>query len=176
MRERATERSEREDHEAVHEPVPIRRAALGCLGLAVLGLVIAGLVRPAIFSLAPARDDGVVTLGTLGESADAPVLRDVILSRSYGYDGEKDAGEGRTQIAVIVATSPASGVTVVNAVSPVAEDCAIQIGADRLVDCDGRAWTWDGLPLDPADPALERWPVDIENGAVVVDFTSAIAD
>jgi hypothetical protein len=158
------------------ERVPVRRAVLGCLGLAVLGLVVAGLVRPAIFSLAPARDDGVVVLGELRDSAEAPVRRDVILSRSYGYDGERDAGEGRTQIAVIVATTTAAGVTVVNGASPVAGRCPVEVGADRLTDCEGRAWTWDGLPLDPGDPPLERWPVNVEGGAVVVDFTEPVGE
>ena len=153
------------------EPVPMRRALLGCLGIAVLGLVLAGLVRPAIFFFAPARDDGVVTVGTLGEARDAPVFRDLILSRSYGYDGEIDAGDGRVQLTVVLANVTGTGVTLVNGASPVADDCPLELGADRLVDCDGRAWTLDGLPLDPADPELERWAVDVSGGAVVADFT-----
>lgn len=153
------------------DPPPIRRALLGCLGLAVAGLVVAGLVRPAIFFFAPARDDGVVTVGTLAEAREAPVIRDLILSRSYGYDGERDAGDGRVQVTVILANVPGGSVTLVNGASPVEEDCPLEIGADRLLDCEGRAWTLEGLPLDVGDPPLERWAVDISGGAVIGDFT-----
>ena len=81
------------------DPPPIRRAAARLpRRWPCAGLVVAGLVRPAIFFFAPARDDGVVTVGTLAEAREAPVIRDLILSRSYGYDGERDAGDGRVQL------------------------------------------------------------------------------
>jgi hypothetical protein len=52
-----------------------------------------------------------------------------------------------------------------------ADDCPIEIAADRLTDCDGRAWTFEGVPLDPADEPLDRFPVTVEDGTVEVDLT-----
>jgi hypothetical protein len=46
------------------DPVPIRRAAVGCLVIALGGLALALIIRPAIFSLAPARDDSAVIVAT----------------------------------------------------------------------------------------------------------------
>jgi hypothetical protein len=62
----------------------------------------------------------------------------------------------------------------VAAASSVAEDCPIEIGADRLVDCEGRAWTYAGLPIDSADPPLQRFPVEVDAGTVLVDFTRTV--
>ena len=53
----------------------------------------AALVRPLIFSVAPPRDDSVVIVAQAPEIVDGPILRDVVLSRSYGWDGEVDAGK-----------------------------------------------------------------------------------
>jgi hypothetical protein len=156
------------------EPVPIRRAAIGCLLLAVLGLGAAALVRPAIYLLAPPRDDGRVIVGTLTELGSGPIERDQILGRSYGHDGEVDAGEGRVQIRLIIAQAGFGAASVVNAASPLGEDCPVEIGADRLLDCESRAWTYQGLPIDSADPPLERFAVQIENGAIVADLTEPI--
>lgn len=153
------------------EPVPIRRAAIGCMLLAILGLGAAALVRPAIYLLAPPRDDARVIVGTLTELGTSPAERDQVLSRSYGHDGEADAGDGRVQVRLIIAPAGFGAVSVVNAASPVAADCPVEIGADRLMDCDGRTWTYQGLPIDSADPPLERFAVQIENGAIVVDLT-----
>jgi hypothetical protein len=154
------------------EPVPVRRALIGCAFLAVVGIVAVVLVRPAIFTFAEPRDDSVVTLGTrAAATAQGPTLHQVILSRSYGWDGERDAGDGRVQLGVIVSPSSFGSVAAVAAASPVTSDCPLEIGADRLTDCDGRAWTVDGLPLDPDDPPLDRFPVTVVDGAVVVDFT-----
>ena len=153
------------------EPVPIRRAAVGCLVIALLGLGAAALVRPAIFLLAPPRDDARVIVGTLTELDTSPIERDQLLGRSHGLDGEVDAGEGRVQIRLIIAPAGFGAATVVNAASPLEEDCPVEIGADRLLDCEGRAWTYQGLPIDSADPPLERFAVVIENGAIVADLT-----
>jgi hypothetical protein len=153
------------------DPPPFRRAAIGCLVIALLGLGIAALVRPLIFSVAPPRDDSVVIVGTLSDISAGPIRRDLALSRSYDLDGETDAGDGRVQIAVIVTANSAAGATVVNAASPVREDCSIEVAGDRLADCESRTWTYDGLPIDPADPPLQRFPTDVEDGAIVVDFT-----
>ncbi len=153
------------------EPPPFRRAAIGCLVIAVLGLGLAALVRPLIFSVAPPRDDSVVIVGTLSDVSAGPIHRDLVLSRSYDLDGETDAGDGRVQIAVIVTANSAARVTVVNAASPVRDRCPIEVTGDRLADCDGRTWTYEGLPIDSADPPLERFPADVADGAIVVDFT-----
>jgi hypothetical protein len=153
------------------EPVPIGRAAVGCLAIALVGFGFALLVRPAIFSVAPPRDDSVVIVGTLADAQAGPMRMDLLLARSYGHDGEVDAGDGRVQVAVIVAPSPFGGISVVNAASPVVDDCPVEIAEDRLADCDGRTWTFDGSPIDSADPPLQRFEAEVRDGAVVVDFT-----
>lgn len=153
------------------EPVPVKRAVIGCLVLALVGLGLAALVRPLIFSVAPPRDDSVLVVAQAVELVDGPIRRDVLLARSYGWDGEIDAGDGHVQLAVIVAPVPGGGAIVSAAASPVDDDCAVEIAADRLRDCAGRTWTFDGLPIDPADPPLQRFPAVIENGAIVVDMT-----
>jgi hypothetical protein len=158
------------------EPVPVRRAALGCL-VVVLAIAAVGIVvRLAILSAAPPRDDSVVTVAAAGDVSDGPIRRDIILSRSYGWSGELDAGSGRVQLSVILAPSTAGGVTAVNAASPGRADCPVAIGADRLTDCDGRAWTFDGIPIDPADPPLERIAVEVTSGAVKLDVTTGATD
>ena len=156
------------------EPVPVRRAVIGCLVIALLGFGLAALVRPLIFSVAPARDDSVVIVAQAPEIVDGPILRDVVLSRSYGWDGEVDAGDGRVQLPIVLSQLTPGTATAVAATSPVSEACPIEIGADRLVDCDGRAWTYAGLPIDAADPPLQRFPVEIDAGSVFVDFTRTV--
>lgn len=158
------------------EPVPIRRAAIGCLVIAILGLGAAALVRPAIYLLAPPRDDARVIVATLTELGSAPIERDQLLSRSHGLDGETDAGDGRVQIRLVIASSGFGAASVVNGASPVQANCPVEIGADRLFDCEGRAWTYQGLPIDSADPPLERFSVEIENGAVVADLTEPVSE
>ncbi|MCA1569909.1 MAG: hypothetical protein LC798_06215 [Chloroflexi bacterium] len=156
------------------EPVPIRRAAVGCL-LIALAVAAAGLiVRPAIFSVAPPRDDSVVTVATASEVTARPVLRNVILSRSHGWSGERDAGDGRVQVAVILAPASATGISAVNAATPGRDDCPVEIGADRLTNCDRKAWTYDGTPIDPSDPPLERIAVSDTSGSVVLDMTDPL--
>ena len=123
------------------EPVPIRRAAVGCLLIALAGLAVALIVRPAIFTFAEPRDDSAVVVATAAEVFDGPVQRDVLLTRSYGWAGERDAGDGRVQLGVIVAPGAFVGVTAVGAASPLADDCAVTIGPDNLTDCEGRTWT-----------------------------------
>ncbi len=158
------------------EPVPIRRAALGCLIVTLTLVVIAIVVRLAILSAAPPRDDTVVTVATASEVAGGPIRRDLILSRSRGWSGERDAGDGRVQVAVIVSSSAGRGITAVNAASPGRADCPVEIGADRLTDCDGRTWTFEGIPIDAADPPLERIAVDVTSGSVVLDMSAPLTD
>jgi hypothetical protein len=153
------------------EPVPIRRAAIGCLALALAVAAFGLLIRPAIFSLAPARDDSAITVATALEVASGPIQRDVILARSRGWSGEVAAGDGRVQLSVIVAPAPVSGVTAFNAASPGRDGCPVQIDETRLTDCAGRAWTLEGAPVDPADAPLERIPAVIDAGSVVLDLS-----
>ena len=158
------------------EPVPVRRAVVGCLVIALAGLALAALVRPLIFSVAPARDDSVVIVAQSAELEDGPLVRTVLLADAYGWDGETDAGSGRAQLDLILAPAVGGGVVASAAASPVADDCAVEIDEDRLRDCDGREWTFAGLPIDMADPPLQRFPVVVEDGAVVVDMTRTVDD
>jgi len=153
------------------EPPPFRRAAIGCLVLALVGLGAAALVRPLIFSVAPPRDDSVAIIGTLSDVAAGPMRQDLLLSRSYDLDGEADAGDGRVQVSIIATANAAAGVTVLNAASPGRDDCPVEIAGDRLADCEDRTWTYEGLPIDSADPPLQRFPTEVQDGAIVVDFT-----
>ncbi|MBA2633424.1 MAG: hypothetical protein H0U86_10575 [Chloroflexi bacterium] len=159
------------------EPVPLRRAAVGCLLVALTVVALALIVRPAIFSLAPPRDDGAVIAATATEVAAGPITRDLVLSRSHGWSGERDAGDGRVQVVAILAPSSSFGsVSAVNAASPGRLDCPVEAVADRLADCDGRAWTFDGFPIDPADPPLERIAVEVVSGSVVLDMTGPVTE
>jgi hypothetical protein len=158
------------------EPVPIRRAAVGCLVVVVILAAIALVVRVAIFSAAAPRDDTVVTVATAADVAGGPIRRDLILSRSRGWSGERDAGDGRVQVAVIVSPTTAGGIVAVNAASPGPPDCPVEISADRLSDCDGRTWTFEGIPIDPADPPLERIEVEVTSGSVVLDMSAPLAE
>jgi hypothetical protein len=158
------------------EPVPIRRAAVGCVLVALTVVALALIVRPAIFSVAPPRDDGAVIVATATEVAAGPIRRDLVLSRSYGWSGERDAGDGLVQVAVILAPSSGfGGVSAVNAASPGRSDCPVEIAADRLTDCEGRAWTFDGFPIDPADAPLERIGAEVVSGSIVLDLTGPAA-
>lgn len=153
------------------EPVPVRRAAVGCLLVALAVVALAVFLRPAIFRVAVPVDDAAVTVATALEVTDGAILRDVVLSRSHGWSGERDAGDGRVRVGVILAPSTFGGVSAVNAASPGRSGCAIEIGADRLTDCDGRAWTFEGISIDSADPPLERFDAEVVAGSVVVDLT-----
>jgi hypothetical protein len=156
------------------DPVPVRRAVVGCLVIALVGFGLAALVRPLIFSVAPARDDSVVIVAQAAEIVDGPIERDVLLGRSYGWDGETDAGDGRVTLPVVISPLAGGTATAVAAASPVSEDCPVEIAADRLRDCDGRAWTFAGLPIDAADPPLQRFALEVDAGTVLVDFTRTV--
>jgi hypothetical protein len=151
----------------------IVRYAIAAL-LAVLGLVgLMLLVRPLIFSLAPPLDDANYRLIAATSADEGVQLVEIVLNEPHGLLGEVLAGE---HAGLTVAVAPVIGTgryTVVNAWSPT-NDCAVELGPDRLVDCAGNAWTYDGLPLDPADPPLERFPATVRIGAVVVDFTRPV--
>lgn len=156
------------------EPVPLRQAAIGCALLALLGIAAVLLVRPTMLLLTDPRDDASVSIGPISIVADGPVERGVVLGRAHGWDGERHAGSGRVELRVIVAPGRTFGATTVAAASPVRDGCAVTIGADRLVDCDGRQWSFEGFALDPAYPSLDRFPTTIDDGGIVVDFTRVL--
>jgi hypothetical protein len=156
---------------AAERPVPVARYAFTAL-LAVAALVgIMLLVRPFIFSLAPPRDDAAYPV-VAASSADAgPRLVEIVLNDAHGLLGEV-VRDDRVGLTVVVAPRPAGdGYTVASAWSPT-NGCALTIGPDRLLDCQGEAWTYGGFPLDAAGPLLQTFPTAERNGAVVVDFTS----
>lgn len=158
----------------IDESVPIRRAVIGCLLLALLGIAAVSLVRPVILLFTDPSGDAGVVLGPVSIASDGPVEVGVVLGRSYGWDGEVEADGGRVELRVIVAPGRGAGATAVAAASPVRDRCAVTIGADRLTDCDGRTWTFDGLPIDASDPPLDRFPTAIEDGQIVADFTRTL--
>jgi hypothetical protein len=150
--------------------VPLRRYVLvALLGLAAVIAVIL-LVRPLIFTFAGARGDASYPLTSASEADRGPMLVDVLLEEGHGLHGERVDGE-RVRVEVAVAPLPGPGeYAVVNAWSPV-NDCALRLGADRLVDCGGAAWTYRGFPFDAGHPFLQAFPSEVRQGAVVVDFT-----
>jgi hypothetical protein len=154
--------------------MPVARTLVGCLVVAVALVGLMLLVRPAIFSLAPPRDDSHVIVGTTTALAAGPRVVDVALARSYGLDGERPLGAGRVQVALVVASTLTGGFSVVNATSPISDDCAIEIAEDRLSDCAGRSWTFDGSPIDPGLPPLQRFEVSVDDGSVGADLARPI--
>lgn len=158
------------------DPVPVRRALIGCLTIALLVAGLLVLIRPALFTLAPPRDDASVVVAAASELGDVPIRRPVILSRSRDWAGEVDAGDGRVELTLLVSRSTLGGYAAVNAASPDREGCAVRVAGDRLEDCEGRTWTFDGHPIDGAGPPLERFPVTDEGGALVVDMTRLVGD
>ena len=153
-------------------PAPLRRYLFaGLLAAAVLGGMLL-LVRPLLFSLAPPIDDTNFNLVGVLQARDAPLVIEILLNEAHGLPGEVHRDE-RVGLTVVVSSVGTDAFAVVDAWSPT-NDCAITLGADRLVDCAGDAWTYDGIPIDPADPALTGFPTSVRNGAVLVDFTRPI--
>lgn len=141
------------------------------LAAAVSGLLL--VIRPLLFSLAPPRDDTILTVASVAQAANGPIRVEILLNEPHGLPGEVHSDE-RTGLTVIVAPLGPLAFSVVNAWSPT-NDCAVTLGEDRAVDCEGDAWTYDGVPIDPADPRLQSFPTRISNGAVQADFTSPIS-
>lgn len=156
-------------------PIPIGRYILSAvLALAAL-VVLLLLVRPFIFTLAPPRDDSSYTVAASADAADGPQLLELVLNDRHGLPGEVPDGEHARLWVVVAPDAASAGFTVVDAWSPT-HDCALALGADRLVDCAGNAWTYAGVPIDPADPSLVRFPTREAQGAVIADFTRPIGD
>jgi hypothetical protein len=150
-------------------PVPLRRYVVaGLLGAALIsGLLL--LVRPLLFSLAPPIDDSNFNLVGALQARGEPMLIEIRLNEAHGLPGEVRRDD-RVGLTVVVSPIGTDAFAVVAAWSPT-NACPLTLGADRLVDCAGAAWTYDGIPIDPADPRLTAFPASVRNGAVVVDFT-----
>lgn len=152
-------------------PVPIGRYAVLIIGAIGVLLVIMLLIRPFIFSFSTARDDANYALVAASEIDDGPRVIEIVLTDSHGLAGEvvQDDRVGLTVIAAPLAGR--EGYSVVAAWSPV-NDCPVTLAADRLVDCDGATWTYEGFAIDAADQNLQSFPNEVRQGAIVVDFTA----
>lgn len=143
----------------------------GLLAAAAVGGILL-LVRPFIFSFAPPLDDTNYTVAGVLDARAKPMLVEIVLNEAHGLPGEVHR-DNRVGLTVVVSSVGTDAFAVVDAWSPT-NDCAVTLGADRLVDCRGDTWTFDGVPIDPADPGLTEFPTTVRNGAVVVDFTRPI--
>ena len=150
-------------------PVPVRRYVVaGLLAAVALGGLLL-LVRPLIFSFAAPLDDTNYTVAAAAQAKNGPLLVEIVLNEPHAIPGEVHRGQ-RVGLTVVVSSVGTDAFAVVDAWSPT-HDCAIRLGADRLVDCAGDTWTYDGIPIDPAHPSLVSFATTVNNGAVVVDFT-----
>jgi hypothetical protein len=152
--------------------VPVRRWVVsGVLtALAVGGVLL--LVRPFIFTFAEPLDDSNYTVAAAAQAKNGPLLVEIVLNESHDLPGEVHRDE-RVGLTVVVSAVGTEAYAAVNAWSPT-NDCALTLGADRLTDCAGDSWTFEGVPIDPADPALLAFPTTVSNGAVIADFTHPI--
>ncbi|MEO8251359.1 MAG: hypothetical protein ABI578_02670 [Chloroflexota bacterium] len=154
-------------------PVPLRRYVVsGLLAAAAVGGLLL-LVRPFLFSFAPPLDDTNYAITSVAQAKHGPMRVEILLNESHGLPGEVHRDE-RVGLTVVVSQVATDAFTVVDAWSPT-HSCAITLGADRLTDCAGDAWTFSGVPIDPANPSLKAFPTTVSNGAVVVDFTRPIS-
>ena len=150
---------------------PVRRyLVVSLLAVAVL-LAITLLVRPFILSLAGARDDANYPLSSIADADLGPRLVEIVLNDSHGLGGEVVRGE-RVGYSVVLSPRPGgAGYWVVGAWSPTG-NCPLAIDQDRLRDCNGATWTFEGLPFETGEPSLTAFPVAVRNGAVLADFTA----
>jgi hypothetical protein len=144
--------------------------AVAVLGIGAL-LVVTLLVRPFIFTLAGPRDDRNYPLLSASEADKGPRSLEIVLNDPHGLPGEV-VREDRVGYRVVVAPLPGrDGYSVVGAWSP-NNHCALEIEQDRLRDCQGDAWTFEGFPIKADDPVLTAFPVTVRSGVVLVDFTA----
>jgi hypothetical protein len=156
---------------ADREDVPVRRYALvALLGVAAL-LVVTLLVRPFIFSLAGPRDDRNYPLISASDADRGPRSLEIVLNDPHALPGEVVRDDRVGYTAVVAPLPGRDGYSVVGAWSPT-NQCALQIAQDRLRDCEGDAWTFEGFAIDTDDPPLTAFPVTVRNGVVLVDFTA----
>jgi hypothetical protein len=151
--------------------VPVRRYLVVALLAVGILLVITLLVRPFIFSLAGPRDDRNFPVTSVSQADRGPQLIEILLNDPRGLPGEI-VRDDRVGYSVVVAPLPGqTGYSVVGAWSPTGE-CPLEVDQDRLRDCRGDAWTFEGFPFDAGIPSLTAFPVSVRNGAVVADFTA----
>ena len=155
------------------EPVQLRRYVVAGLLAAALVSGILLLVRPFIFSFAEPLNDTNYTVAAASLAKDGPMLVEIVLNEAHGLPGEVHRDK-RVGLTVDVSAVGPDAFAVVDAWSPT-NDCAVTLGPDRLVDCAGDTWTYDGIPIDPANPSRQGFPTTVNNGAVVVDFTRPIS-
>lgn len=154
-------------------PVPVRRYVVaGLLAAAAVGGVLL-LVRPFLFTFARPLDDTNYTVAAAAQAKNGPMLVEIVLNESHGLPGEVHRDE-RVGLTVVVSSIGTDIFAVVDAWSPT-NGCAVKLGADRLVDCGGDTWTFDGVPIDPARPPLQAFPTTVRSGAVVADFTRPLS-
>jgi len=154
-------------------PVPVRRYVVaGLLAAAAVGGVLL-LVRPFLFTFARPLDDTNYTVAAAAQAKNGPMLVEIVLNESHGLPGEVHRDK-RVGLTVVVSSIGTDAFAVVDAWSPT-NDCAVTLGADRLVDCGGDTWTFDGVPIDPANPPLQAFPTTVRSGAVVADFTRPLS-
>ena len=154
------------------DPLPVRRYVVsGVLTALAVGALLL-LVRPFIFTFAEPLDDSNYTVASAAQAKDGPLLVEIVLNETQRLPGEVRRDE-RVGLTVVVSAVGTEAFTVVNAWSPT-NDCAVTLGADRVTDCAGDTWTFDGVPIDPADPRLMAFPTTVSNGAVIADFTHPI--
>ncbi|HLA65155.1 MAG TPA: hypothetical protein VK600_01085 [Candidatus Saccharimonadales bacterium] len=145
-----------------------RYLTLGVLGtLLVMGILL--VVRPLIFSFGSPRDDTHYPVVTAAMADAGPRIVELPLNDPHDLPGETTVG-AQVRFTVVISPLPSGGYAAVAAWSPI-HACRIALGPDRLVDCQGAAWTYQGIPLDAADPPLKRFPLTTTDGMVVVDFT-----
>lgn len=155
------------------DPFPVRRYVVaGVLTAVALGGLLL-LVRPFMFSFAPPLGDANYTVASAAAIRNGPALVEIVLNESHGIPGEVHRDD-RVGLTVVVSAVGRDAFAVVDAWSPI-NDCALTLAADRVTDCEGDTWTFDGVPIDPADPALLAFPTTVRNGAVVVDFTRPLS-
>jgi hypothetical protein len=153
-------------------PVPLRRYIVAGLlaAAAVSGVLL--LVRPFLFTFARPLDDTNYTVAAAAQAKNGPMLVEIVLNESHGLPGEVHSDK-RVGLTVVVSSIGSDAFAVVDAWSPT-HNCAVTLGADRLVDCSGETWTFDGVPIDPANPPLVAFPTTVRSGAVVADFTHPV--
>lgn len=149
-----------------------RSVFAGLLAAAAVGGLLL-LVRPFIFSFAPPLGDANYRVASASAIRNSPALIEIVLNESHDLPGEvhRDEAVGLT---IVVSAVGTDAFAAVDAWSPT-NDCALTLGADRVVDCAGDTWTFNGVPIDPADPPLLAFPTTVSNGAVIVDFTRPIS-
>lgn len=156
------------------DPFPVRRYVVAGL-LAAIGVgALLLLVRPFIFSFAGPLTDANYSVASAATIANGPKAVEIVLTEEHGWPGEVRRSDELVSLTVVVSSIGLDAFAVVDAWSPV-NHCPLTLRPDRLTDCAGASWTFDGIPIDPADPRLLAFPATVNSGAVVADFTRSTA-